>query len=212
MTRKVSADMYPLNELRKKFGARIRSTRFTKSVPRIEVNFKLLTNIVPGLPDNIRGIYSKIIDKAISNIRFFTPEGFHRLEEVDYMFQDENGNIVAVLTSGKDLRLLTPPENGASKGLIAKSPLECRVSTAHLKSYYLEHPDEFPFLDSMACILDDMEIDLNDLGRNLPESVERCLGSDWIQANISECIKELSDLLDKSSFVLKSTHMDNILR
>lgn len=204
MTTKVSADMYPLNELKVKFGSRIRTTRFTQRTPRVEVNFKLLSNLISRFPE-VRVRYLGIIEKSIYNMAFFTEDGFHRLKEVDYMFKDDNQNIVAVLKSGKDLKMLTPPEKGESKILMADCPLHCRVSTSRLKSYYITHREDFPFLNAMAKVLDDICIDMDHLSRVVSESVEKCNANEWIRSNISECIEELSKLMDKSSFVINST-------
>lgn len=202
MTKKVSEDMYPLNELRKKFGHRIRTTAFSNKKDNILVSFKLFSNIVASL--KVSEDYAEVIEKALSNVAFYTEGGYHKLNEVDYMFIDDNNLNVAVLKNGKDYTLLCPPEKGETTPLKAKSPLFCRVSTLQLKEYYSKHISQFPYLNLMAKEIDKFNIH-GSISSNIPHVAQRCLQNEWIRLNISECINELSKLLDNASFVLNST-------
>lgn len=153
MISKVSADMYPANELRKEYMHRIRTTGFFNSDPPIIVSFKLLSNVVAYF-DGASDIYSDIIENATNNLSYFTEAGWFTLQEVEYMFIDKDGFCVTVLKNGNDLIMRTPPKNNESFPIKIDSPLKLTVSTEALKKYYLSHFDEFRFLNRFTQELD----------------------------------------------------------
>ena len=153
MITKVSADMYPVQELRKAYMHRIRTTGFFNSDPAIIVSFKLLSNVVANF-DGASDMYSDIIETTTNNLSFFTDAGWFTLQEVEYMFIDKDGYCVAVLKNGNDLIMRTPPKDNESYPIKIDSPLNLTVSTEALKKYYLSHFNEFRFLNRFTQELD----------------------------------------------------------
>lgn len=200
---KISADLYPLNELREKFSHRIRTTGFTKSRPSIVVSFKLFSNIV-GAIGNASEHYADVIENALSGLSFLTQEGEHHLSEVDYMFVDDKNQCVAVLINGSALTLLKNSKGDVMTPIIG-DPLEnLIVSTKELKEYFMEHREDFPYLNSMAEEIDSMRIDHASITKETTLVARMCKENDWIRCNIDYCIDELNNLLGHASFILKS--------
>lgn len=213
MTTKVSADMYPVNEIREEFTNRIRTTAFIK-LPDVFVSFKFFGCLIPMIPDMAKAYNSKIIEKALSGISFFTVDGFHKLEEVDYMFTDADGLIVAVLDDGTPLNVKYPPESELSGNIKEESALECYLSTRYLKTYFIDHKDEFPYLYHLTALLNQFGIGNYTNYKTLRTLAAECSTNRWIISNIENCIVELSNLLDNASFIMdykpKSKRSSNI--
>lgn len=203
MTTKVSADMYPLNELRKEFASRIRTTAFV-SQPEAFVSFKLFSLLTPMMADSdVSKLYVNIIEKALSNLSFYTNEGVHKLSSVQYMFTDDNKNIVAVMTNGTPLDVLYYPNSKNShESIKAESPLECRVSVSQLKDYYLNHISDFPYLDKLTDLLNTLRLGEYSKYSQIRSLADKCSEDSWVNENIYECLEDLDHLLDHASFVL----------
>lgn len=194
---KIAADMYPLNELREEFSRRIRATGFTDSHPNIVVSFKLFSNIVPSI-DNASQPFSEVIEKALSELSIYCTDGKHQLQEVDYMFFDDNGQCVIVLNNGNALTVLN-----ADIPMEAESLDDIIVSTSALKDYYLNNQKDFPFLSAMASEIDNMGITHSEISQHTTTAAQKCITNDWIKDNIDHCIDELQQLLCHASFILK---------
>lgn len=199
--KKISSEMYPLNELRNKYSHRIRTTGFTKSRPSIVVSFKLFSNIVNSL-ENASEHYAEVVEKALSGLSFLTLDGMHRIEEVDYMFVDDEGQCVAVLSNGDDLIVMNHSKNNVLIPFTGDPLDNAIVSTKELKEYFIEHREDFPYLNSLAEEIDSMKIDHVSISNNTPFAARMCLQNEWIRRNIDYCINELDNLLDHASFVL----------
>lgn len=204
---KVHSEMVTLSELRKKFGQRIRTTAFMSSNPSFIVSFKVFSNIVAEFPV-MSNLYSKIIEKAIDGIAFYTLEGWHRLSELDYMFYDEESkSCVAVLQDGKDLCVCMPPEVGETS-VIDSMPDKLIVSTSRLKRAFQASKNEFPFLLDLTRVIDSKVSSRADLTKNVPELANALRNDEWVNDNIAYCLGELDRLVDKSAFVLTVRRRD----
>lgn len=201
--KKVSNEMYPLNELREEFAHRIRTTGFTKSRPNVLVSFKLFSNIVRSI-GNASEHYAIVIEKALSGLSFLTQDGVHHLNEVNYMFIDDKKRCTAVLNDGTVLTLMMPGQ-GVILTPITGDPVDnLIVSTYKLKAFYLKHREDFPYLNSLAEEINSMGIKHSMVSQNTSVVAQMCKNNEWIRCNIDYCIDELSNLLSQASFVLIS--------
>ena len=198
---KVHSEMFTLSELRKKFGQRIRTTAFMNSNPSFIVSFKVFSNIVAAFPV-MSDVYSNIIEKAIDGIAFYTLEGWHRLNEVDYMFYDENSkSCVAVLQNGKDLCVCMPSE-ARETSIIDTLPDKLIVSTTKLKGAYKKAYDEFRYLSELTRVIDSKISSRAELTKNVPGLANALRNDEWVKDNITYCLGELNRLVDESAFIL----------
>lgn len=204
MTTKVSSEMFPLNELREKFRKKIRSTGFTSGTkPTTIVNFHLLNLLSNRLSDSLSKNFSKVVEKALQNLSFYTIRGRFTLNDVDYIFIDEENRLVVVLQSGEDYVMLTPPKGVIQTQIMDVSPLQLIVSTYALKEYFTENIDKYSSLKTFSNLCD-KNIPLRSMITSEPrKSVDYMVNLPSITEIVDSCIKELDDLLDKASFILK---------
>ena len=200
MISKVSADMYPAKDLRNAYMHRIRTTAFFNTDPSIIVSFKLLSNVVAYF-DGASDIYSDIIEMATNNLSFFTEAGWFTLQEVEYMFIDEEGYCVAVLNNGNDLIMRTPPKDNKSYPIRIDSPLKLKVSTGALKKYYLSHVNEFRFLNRFSLELDSHLESRSQFNKNF-KSVAELIRNREIFFQWQHVMHDLKKLFEKASFEL----------
>ena len=200
MISKVSADMYPVNELRKAYEHRIRTTGFFNTDPSIIVSFKLFSNVVAYF-DGASDIYSDIIENATNNLSFFTEAGWFTLQEVEYMFIDKDDYCVAVLKNGNDLIMRTPPKDNESNPIKIDSPLKLTVSTEDLKNYYLSHFNDFRFLNRFSKELDSHLESRSQFTKNF-KSIAELIRTGEIFFPWQHVMHDLKKLFAKSSFEL----------
>ena len=203
MVSKISSDMYPLSELRKEYTYRIRTTAFSKH-PEIFVSFKLLSNLVPAFPEASE-LYAEVIEKALSGVTFQSSSGVHTLSQVEYMFVDDEGFNVAVLVDGCVTDILCPGDSSDPEHIQASCPLKFRVSTKQLKKYYVTHREKYPHLNYLTSILNSIGVGNYTSYSTINSLVSKLRSLNWVQHNIINCLRDLSNLLDNASFVLDST-------
>lgn len=201
MITKVSADMYPVQELRKAYMHRIRTTGFFNSDPAIIVSFKLLSNVVANF-DGVSDMYSDIIETTTNNLSFFTDAGWFTLQEVEYMFIDKDGYCVAVLKNGNDLIMRTPPKDNESYPIKIDSPLNLTVSIEALKKYYLSHFNEFRFLNRFAQELDNHLESRSQFTKNF-KSIAELIRNREVFFQWAHVMHDLKKLFQYTNFELK---------
>lgn len=208
MKSKVSADMYPVNELRKEYMHRIRTTGFFNTDPAIIVSFKLLSNVVANF-DGASDMYSDIIETATNNLSFFTEVGWFTLQEVEYMFIDKDDYCVAVLKNGNDLMMRTPPKDNESYPFKIDSPLKLTVSNEALKKYYLSHFHDYRFLNRFSKELDSHLENRSQFTKNF-KSIAELIRTGEIFFPWQHVMHDLKKLFAKSSFELNVGRRKNI--
>lgn len=203
MTTKVSSEMFPLNELRRKYMNRVRSTSFTSDTkPSVIVNFHLFNLLIEKLSGTISKEFLKVLEKALQNLSFYTTGGRFILKDVDYIFQDQENRLIVVLLSGEDFIMLTPPIDVIQTQILNVSPLSLIVSTYALKEYFTENIEKYPYLKNFSNLCDKILPQRSMITLKTSECVGYLINSPWVKENITSCIKELDDLFDKASFVL----------
>lgn len=203
MTTKISEDMYPLNELRKEYNKRVKSTGFFNTKPNVLVSLHIFSNIIASTECSSR--YGKIMEEALSNISFYTAAGYIKFNEVDYMFINVDQLCVAVLKDGRDFLVLEENDGCIFRPIEIDTPLNLIVSTKLLKGYYIEHSDDFQYLNTMANVIEKMGIKHSDVSKHIKNVSIKCRGNAWIMNNINHCLDDLDKLFRKSSFVLCKT-------
>lgn len=202
MTIKVSSEMFPLNQLRDEYRPRIGSTAFFNRKPFPFISFKLFTHLVPKLPQTISTEYSKVKEKALQRLSFYTTGGRFMLRDIDYTFIDQENRLVAVLQSGEDYIMLTPPIDVTQTEILNISPLKLIVSTYEIKKYFNENIGKYPFLKEFANLCDKTIPKRAIFSKKTEEAVSYIVNLSWIRENIGSCIKELDDILNNASFIL----------
>lgn len=200
LTAKIAADMSTAKELHEMFYKRVRSTAFSSTNPHVMVRFKLFSNIVSR--SGVVGAsskYSEIVSKALAAISFNTIEGKRKLAEVDYMFIDDDKRCIAVLRNGMDMFVLNPETD---EPLVVDTIEDLTVSTYMMKSYYLAHITDFPYLNKLTEIID-FRFSRAQVSNDISSVADFCVENDWILENLMNCLEDLKRLVDNSSFVIK---------